>query len=255
MQQIYTNYSMKNIPIPGKHQYQKKLIQKGEEFITRLRWKMFALQNPDTSTSKETFGFKTSNTAPQFFEIKPFETDFFEMIKNIQYRHVYNNFQIELKKDIKLINESNQVIINADKTQNKYKMDVDQYKNLLNQNITSTYKKCKQEEVAITNKKASEIAKKLKIENRIDQFIEADAYIKIKDHKPNFPARTQCRLINPSKSNIGKISKQITVKIVSKIKNIRRSNLWKNSQEVIDWFKGLQNKNNMTFLNIHEITL
>ena len=38
---------------------------------------------------------------------------------------------------------------------------------------------------------------------------EAEAYITIKDHKYEFPNKIPCRLINPSKSKISKISKAI----------------------------------------------
>ena len=38
---------------------------------------------------------------------------------------------------------------------------------------------------------------------------ETEAYITIKDHKDEFPNKIPCRLINPFKSSIGKISKAI----------------------------------------------
>ena len=34
-------FSLKNIPIPGKDAYLKDLIHRTESFITRLRWKVF----------------------------------------------------------------------------------------------------------------------------------------------------------------------------------------------------------------------
>ena len=40
----------------------------------------------------------------------------------------------------------------------------------------------------------------------MDQFKHSNAY-EVKVHKPDFPSRVQCRLINPAKSNIGKIRK------------------------------------------------
>ena len=38
---------------------------------------------------------------------------------------------------------------------------------------------------------------------------ESEAYITIKDHKENFPEKPNFRLINPSKSDMGKVSKCI----------------------------------------------
>ena len=39
-------------------------------------------------------------------------------------------------------------------------------------------------------------------------MIEKNAYIIFKDHKPNFYDKKQCRLINPSKSELGIILKK-----------------------------------------------
>ena len=64
---------------------------------------------------------------------------------------------------------------------------------------------------------AKHIAERLKLDERIEQAAEQKAFITLKDHKPNFPNNIKCRLINPTKSNLGKISKQILQKINSKI--------------------------------------
>ena len=42
-----------------------------------------------------------------------------------------------------------------------------------------------------------------------DLTIEKEAFITLKDHKPNFQDHPSCRLINPSKPEIGVISKHI----------------------------------------------
>ena len=41
MEQIRFNYSMTNIPIPPKNAYLRKLIEKVENVIKRMRWKAF----------------------------------------------------------------------------------------------------------------------------------------------------------------------------------------------------------------------
>ena len=38
---------------------------------------------------------------------------------------------------------------------------------------------------------------------------ESEAYITVKDHKENFPRKPSFRLINPSKSELGKVSKRV----------------------------------------------
>ena len=61
-----------------------------------------------------------------------------------------------------------------------------------------------------TKKKLQQLFKGQKIiADRVDQFIEVNSFITVKDHRPNFPSEVQCRLINPAKSNVGFISKQI----------------------------------------------
>ena len=54
---------------------------------------------------------------------------------------------------------------------------------------------------------AKHIAEQLKLDDRIEQAAEQKAFITLNDHKPNFPNNIKCRLINPAKSNLGKISK------------------------------------------------
>ena len=129
-----------------------------------------------------------------------------------------------------------------------------EYKTLLKQNVTAEYKKTSIEEVKKVNEEASNLAKKLEIADRIDNYIEADAFITIKDHKPAFPGRVDCRLLNPAKSNLGKISKQIIDEAVGVVRNQTKSNQWKNSSEVISWFKSLNNKSRLNFLKFDVVS-
>ena len=128
-----------------------------------------------------------------------------------------------------------------------YRIPLDQYNNLMRQNVTAEYKKTKPDLVNEVNVEAAKIATNLEIADRIDEYMQASSFITIKDHKPSFPGRIECRLLNPAKSNIGKISKAFLDKTLSEIKHKTNSNQWKNSWEVIDWFKSLQNKHSLTF--------
>lgn len=51
---------------------------------------------------------------------------------------------------------------------------------------------------------------KLKIDDRVHKIHEQQAFITVKDHKDNFPNNPQFWFLNPSKNNIGKISKGYT---------------------------------------------
>ena len=77
---------------------------------------------------------------------------------------------------------------------------------------------------------------------------EIEAYITVKDHREGFPKKLSFRLINPSKSDIGKISKNLLDKI-NKILILNTSlNQWKNTANVIDWFKNVVNEKQCSFI-------
>jgi hypothetical protein len=60
-----------------------------------------------------------------------------------------------------------------------------------------------------------------------------EAFISLKDHKENFENNPKCRLINPTKSESGKLSKVILGKINSNLRQKLNSNQWRNTQQVI----------------------
>ena len=92
-------------------------------------------------------------------------------------------------------------------------MPVDDYKHHLLNNITKDYKRADRGDVLRTNKEAAKIAEKLKVEEKAEILSDSPAFVTIKDHKDDFPGRIKCRLINPSKTQIGIISKNILEKV------------------------------------------
>ena len=54
-------------------------------------------------------------------------------------------------------------------------------------------------------------------------------------------------MLNPTKSQLGKISKQVLQNINKTLRSELNVNQWQNSSEVTDWFKNIQNKNLCTF--------
>ena len=203
------------------------MVSKVVSFLSRLRWKLFAIQNPGIQT-KITYGFNTTNPPPQMKELRSFEEDMFALVKNIQYRQVYNSFQSTLSNKIKEVHATPDVIVKADKSTNLYKIPTDVYKNLLSQNITTENKKTTAAEVQKVNREAAKIAAELEIDNRIDSYIESDSFRTIKDHKSSFPGKVECRLLNPAKSNL---SKQTNVK------NCCSNNKIKNQIQSVEKFK------------------
>lgn len=86
------------------------------------------------------------------------------------------------------------------------------------------------------------------MDDRINQLAEKPAYITLKDHKPNFNLNPKCRLINPTKSEIGRVSKIILEKANNEIRSALNLLQWKDPQEVITWFENLNDKNNLEFI-------
>ena len=89
---------------------------------------------------------------------------------------------------------------------------------------------------------AKKIADKLLISDRVDQLQKDEAYITVKDHKESFPHNPSFRLINPSKSDIGKVSKTILDRMNKDTTSSIRVNQWKNSSAVMKWFRNIEKK-------------
>ena len=73
---------------------------------------------------------------------------------------------------------------------------------------------------------------------------ESESYVTVKEHKEDFPHKISCRLINPSKTDIGKINKHVLDKVNQKLLSVTEVNQLKNSHSVIEWFKNIRNKSN-----------
>ena len=56
------------------------------------------------------------------------------------------------------------------------------------------------------------------------------------------------RLITPSKNNLGKVSKSIVERLNAQVKAAIGVNQWINTEEVLNWFKGLENKKSLKWL-------
>ena len=204
MEQIRFNYSMKNTPIPSRNAYLKKLIEKVESVIKRMKWKAFFFkknknqdqddddeENDDKQNHK--FGFKSRKCQPQIADMEKFEEDRLDMVQNIKFRRVDGQFQNILKEDIKKIRNSDKAFIFADKTTNLYKLDKTQCDKLLRDSITLTYKKADDKVIDTINLEAKELATELDIGDRMECLAKQHAFITLKDHKENFKNAPTCR--------------------------------------------------------------
>ena len=151
-----------------------------------------------------------------------------QMIKYFSHRHKLQRFEAGLKGvtsfkifqvklnpifEKRLLNMIEKIKFRTKWTQS--------YNDLLQKNITKTYRKVTPNTMDSIELKAKNTVKKLQLDSRINTTAKGEAYITLKDHKPNF-ANPTCHLINPAKSEIGKTSKQlldrINTALVSKLK-------------------------------------
>ena len=141
MERFNINYSKKNIPIPTEKEYKIQLIAKVESFTKRMRWKALEFLAKLGPSEKETFDFKSHNCPPFVYELAEFESDLLTMVHNIEIRPERNNLLSKPKDDVKVINNSNEVLVKADKSTNTYKMNKNAYNKYLTENINKTYEK------------------------------------------------------------------------------------------------------------------
>ena len=175
-------HSMKNIPIPTRFEYQKMMALKVESFIRRLRWKMIFIKpsKEDLNTTfvgpETTYGFR-SEAKPRFVpELAAFEEDLFDLIRKIEYKSAPSNqLQKDLKKTIADLKTTNSVIVNADKSRNLYKMEPEEYRKAVNNNVTVDYRKSTVQDVKQVNKKSAEIASRLKLADRMEVHLRSRA--------------------------------------------------------------------------------
>ena len=251
MDKYNPEYSLKNIPFPSYHVFQLALTEKIVDFVKRLRWKAFfyldSCKNTD-DVKKDVYNLKSQNTPPNNRLLDSFETDLFKLIKMVKFKKVRNNFQMKLSQDINEVKKSNYIWVKSDKSKNIYKIKPSKYQEILKSKITNNYKIDYINTIEQINKDTSNFASRLQIEDRLGKFKKKDAYILFKDHKPNFENKLPTRLINPSKTELGRISKFIIQNIVNSVKKANHCNLWENSYETIEWFRRIKNKSKATFI-------
>ena len=79
-----------------------------------MRWKALEFLGKLGSNEKEIFGFRSHKSPPCVDELAEFESDLLMMVHNIEIRPVRNNFLSKLKDNVKVINNTKEVLVNAD---------------------------------------------------------------------------------------------------------------------------------------------
>ena len=117
-------------------------------------------------------------------------------------------------------------------------------------NITAVYEKANNDVVNEINCEAKQLTNKLKIDDRVEITAQKNAYVTVKDHKPQFPNQIKCRLINPTKSNIGIISKQLLDRVNNDVRQKLKLRQLKNTNDALQWFTNLKNKGRLQFMQL-----
>jgi hypothetical protein len=247
-EKVNFGYSMKNIGLPSAREYLNQLTHSTETFVRNLRWRIWFLLNPSTSEKKEKFNFRSIRAAPKIKELQKFEDLLFDLIRNIKFRRYTNQLQKVLKEDKVKIASETKVIMPADKSSNFYKIDKDEYRDLLSREIQKKYKKASEDDEDKIKVEHSSIVTNLEIDDRVFATAKNPARITLKDHKPDFRNKPTTRLINPCKPEIGKISKQILSKYLHQLREKTGLMQFKNSDSVVSWFKGIPEKKKCSFI-------
>ena len=207
-------------------------------------------EKPDqrNSNNSTNFGFKSNVTPPQNEKLTPFENGLYDMVRSIEFKSVRNNFQSTLRKDLNKIKSSGNLLVFANKTRNLHEMPPDQYKTLLSNNITNTYRNADSNAKRNIDQEAKKLYKELILEDRMECYAKRPAFITLKDHKENFKSNQKCRIIKPSKSEMGIVSKKYLENIISKLNSKLQYNQWRNTSTVIEWFKAIKNTAKCRFI-------
>ena len=239
---------MKSISLPSQKEYLMQLINSVETFVSNLRKRSYFFLNPLQRPQKEKFGFKSIKAAPKLKELRKLEDNLYDLVKKVKFRKFSNAFQRKLKDDrMRMLNVRN-VIVPADKSSNYYEVEVNDYKELLGKEVHKHYKKADSAEVNDIKLEHTEIVTDLEIDDRVFETVKSKARVTLKDHKEDFRNKPKTRLINSCKPNTGKVAKRFLSRINDQLREKTEFSQWKNSYDVIRWFRAIKNKKKCSFI-------
>ena len=97
---------------------------------------------------------------------------------------------------------------------------------------------------------AKHIAENIKLDDLTESLAQAPAFITLKDHKENFRTSHPCHLINPSKSELGKVSKVILENMNTNLVKSLNVNQWRSPNSAINWLNAIVNKSQCLFIRL-----
>ena len=111
-------------------------------------------------------------------------------------------------------------------------------------NITKSYKQARAQTYTDINNAAKDKAHSLELSDRMNCLARKEAFITLRDHKEN---AIPCRLINPAKSEMGRVSNAVLDRILQAVDQKLHLNMWRNTAAVTEWFTKIDRKEKATF--------
>ena len=249
MEKANINYSYKNIPIPNRHQYKLVLLRRIESFIKNMRWKAyFFLNTVRKRRDGRNMGFELGNTHPHIKEMAKFEAEMIGMVKEIKFSKMRNNIQQKMYEDMRKFKESENIFVKSDKSGNLYEIEKGKYKQMMFKEVVKNYKKAPPDLEKELNSEGKMLAHRLGIVDRVEKYNTKNCFITIKDHKSDFKTNPECRLINPAKTQIGRVSKIIVQEICDSLRLALNVNQWRSTKDCIKWFEEYEKKDRCSFI-------
>ena len=140
---------------------------------------------------------------------------------------IYSSGKYLVDEDIKNIKSSKKMFISADKTQNFYEIKKEDHEKILYENVTESYKKANPLLPKKINIEGKKIAKEFNLDDKLNIMVKQQCFVTIKDYKPNFCTNPKYRLLNPTKSELGKLS-------------LANNQNFKTKLKLIEWFHSQQ---------------
>ena len=178
---------------------------------------------------------KSRKCPPQVESMEGFEKDVL---------YVFFTFLLKLDEDTKNIESSKKMFILADKTQNFYEIKKEDHEKILYENVTKAHKKANPLLPKKINIEAKKIAKEFNLDEKLNIMAKQQCFVTIKDHKPDFRTNPKYRLLNPTKSELGKLSKHILQSINTELRNKIQVNQWQTQVKSLNGLKTFPTKKN-----------
>ena len=177
-----------------------------------------------------------------------FEADIIGMVKEIKFRKMRNNIQPKMYEDMRRFKESESIFVKSDKSGNLYEIEKGKYQQMMFKEVVKNYKKIPPDLEKELNSEAKMLAHRLGIVYRVEKYNTKNCFITIKNHKSDFKTSPECRLINPDKTQIGRVSKIIVQEICDSLRLALKINQWRSIKDCIKWFEEYEKNDRCSFI-------